>query len=333
MNRTNMAIQLDQSKISDDVRRDLASDVRELSILTPYKTYVALAVDWLVIGLSIAASITFQSTWVYLVSVLLIAARQHSLLIIMHEAAHRRISNRLFINDFVGDFFAALPIFMGVGGYREHHTQHHLHLNTNKDPDWTRKIVHEEWQFPKTKKNFSLMLLKYLFLGGSLREWVSLMLIFSGFSKHKGNISWLYSRELMVRLLYYGSAIALISYFSHWSYIFLYWLGPYVFVMLLFQRIRSIAEHFGTSREHEFSETRNVLCSDFEAFFMGPHNVNYHLDHHIFPSVPFYNLPKLHLRLLAHEGYRQHAHLNKSYVLPGEGSLLRDLLNENKRGI
>ena len=27
-----------------------------------------------------------------------------------------------------------------------------------------------------------------------------------------------------------------------------------------------------------------------------PHNINYHLEHHLFPGVPFYNLPKLHTR-------------------------------------
>ena len=27
---------------------------------------------------------------------------------------------------------------------------------------------------------------------------------------------------------------------------------------------------------------------------MFPHKVNYHIEHHLYPSVPFYNLPECH---------------------------------------
>ncbi len=32
-----------------------------------------------------------------------------------------------------------------------------------------------------------------------------------------------------------------------------------------------------------------------------PHHVNYHLEHHLYPAVPHYHLPRLH-RLLAAKG-------------------------------
>jgi fatty acid desaturase len=41
-------------------------------------------------------------------------------------------------------------------------------------------------------------------------------------------------------------------------------------------------------------------------------NINYHLEHHLFPAVPWYNLPKLH-RLLEPEYRRAGASSYRSY--------------------
>jgi fatty acid desaturase len=34
---------------------------------------------------------------------------------------------------------------------------------------------------------------------------------------------------------------------------------------------------------------------------MFPHEVNYHIEHHLYPSIPFYNLPHCH-RALTEQG-------------------------------
>ena len=43
-------------------------------------------------------------------------------------------------------------------------------------------------------------------------------------------------------------------------------------------------------------------------------NVWYHLDHHLYPSVPFYNLPLLHAKLKELTGFQERAHITKSYL-------------------
>ena len=42
--------------------------------------------------------------------------------------------------------------------------------------------------------------------------------------------------------------------------------------------------------------TRSILTNPVTRFFMC--NENYHLEHHLFPRVPWYNLPRLHRLLL-----------------------------------
>ncbi len=44
----------------------------------------------------------------------------------------------------------------------------------------------------------------------------------------------------------------------------------------------------------------------------------YHLDHHLFPSVPWFNLPKLHCQLEGLESYRIHLRRNES-IFGGKG--------------
>jgi fatty acid desaturase len=46
--------------------------------------------------------------------------------------------------------------------------------------------------------------------------------------------------------------------------------------------------------------------------FVLPRNVGFHLEHHWYPSVPFYRLPELHRLLMAREGFKQHAVIGRS---------------------
>ena len=41
--------------------------------------------------------------------------------------------------------------------------------------------------------------------------------------------------------------------------------------------------------------TRSILTNRVTAFFMC--NENYHLEHHLYPGVPWYNLPRLHAEM------------------------------------
>ena len=54
-----------------------------------------------------------------------------------------------------------------------------------------------------------------------------------------------------------------------------------------------LTQHTGLQmnvRDHRYS-TRSFTASRFTRFFY--FNMNYHIEHHMFPMVPFYNLPKL----------------------------------------
>ena len=252
------------------LKHELARDVKELSKLRPPVTYVALVSDWAII-FGIAEVSVLSGSWiVYLLAVLVIAGRQHALFVLTHEGAHRRISNNSLVNDLLSDLLIAFPIFLDTKGYRENHMQHHLYLNTERDPDWVRKMGRPEWSFPMSNLKFYSLLARYA-VGLGITEWWGLMTKFSGFLPLRNLRNPKVFKKAALRLLYYAVVISIVSRYSHPSYLLTYWLTPYVFVMLVFQRIRSVAEHFGVGNEHELNQSRNVIGSHLENLFIGTH--------------------------------------------------------------
>ena len=83
----------------------------------------------------------------------------------------------------------------------------------------------------------------------------------------------------------------------------------------MLQYIRSVAEHFGElAYDSLLTSTRTVKANAIERFLIAPHNVGYHLEHHLYPAVPYYNLPKLHDLLMETEEYKGKAHITIGYL-------------------
>lgn len=301
-----------------NLRKTSAGKLKELSELCPFKTYRAIAFDWLLIASAIAFSEAWFNPFSYFLAIGLIAGRQHAFLSITHEGVHYRISHHHGWNDFVSDWFAAYPFFFDTEMYRRSHIKHHRHLNTMQDPDWARKVDQPQWKFP-IKMSYILKWTPRFVLWKGLRDWLSFSLPMTGLYPFN-------MRLLAKRMPFYVMVYGAIAYFNVWTEFFLYWLVPFTFVFPSFQRIRSVAEHFGMKYNHELSSSRNVFAPWYECLLFGPHQMNYHLVHHMFPSVPFYNLKAFNDILEKDAEYREHAVQNKTYIFPSEHSMLMDIL-------
>jgi fatty acid desaturase len=78
----------------------------------------------------------------------------------------------------------------------------------------------------------------------------------------------------------------------------LYWLVPYCTFTQVFFRLRGAIEHGNVpDPQNPYQQTRTYFIHPVASFFFAPKQVNYHLEHHLYPSVPFYNLPRLHAKL------------------------------------
>jgi len=286
--------------------------IKELSQLQPAKAVAAIAGEWMAIGTAIALSASFSHPALYVIAVVFIGARQHALMILGHDASHYRILPTRWQNDLFANLFLMWPMFASVEGFRKFHGTHHQY--TNLPDDGNRHIwrTHDaagelapDWQFPKTKTGLALVLLRRAaFLTGMF--WIVRGVVGSFLvpSPH-----WM----LAAKLVFYGSAAGALTFFGAWYALLLYWIVPYCTWHIAAQYIRLICEHSAVeSDEEEYAITRTTVPTRLESLFILPRNIGYHIEHHWYPSVPFYRLPELHRELMAREGFQTKAVVSRS---------------------
>lgn len=284
-----------------------SKELKKLSQLKPWKTCMQIAIDWSVIFAMAYVTELYWNPLLYILSVFIIGGRIHAFVVLMHEAAHYRIfKGSKKLNDIVGDIFMAWPVLATVDSYRRNHLAHHRYLNTDNDPDWAVKKTLQEFQFPQEKKKLTSHIYGY-FIGTNIVKDVILS------AKRLFKLSQHSKRYKYSRITYYVFVVSTVLYFGIGKELLLYWIVPFFTTFLCFMYVRSIAEHFGSMQYGvDLKESRNVYPKWWEKLLF-PHNVNYHLDHHLYPSVPYYNLKKLHKLLLKEKLYKDNAHITHGY--------------------
>lgn len=301
----------------DSFARKCRSGIRFLSVLSPVRALSAIAYDWACIVMCFTVAIQFPNPVVWVIAALLIAGRQHALLLLMHDGAHFRFHPNRRLNELISDWFTAYPFLVTTQGYRLHHLEHHNHLNTEDDPDWMRKLADADWDLPKTKLMILGILARDFFGGGMIDQLRSIV--------HFRKTNSQSSQKRYDRLVFLMVAAGLVTFFKLWIPVLLLWFVPIFMVVPVIMRLRSIAEHFGLPGETALNSSRNYAGPWWERMFFTPHNGGYHLDHHLFPSVPFYNLPRLNKLLNKHPEYREFAYKNDSLLSSLNRSVLSDI--------
>ena len=308
-----MKIKMTQQFNANDLDLSLSpKQLKPLFMIQSHRHAWAIAFNWIIMAISIAVGIYFFHPLLYFLVVLIIGARMHALGILMHDAVHYRFLKNRKWNDLLTDLFCAYPIFTTLDGYRQNHLKHHQHLNTDHDPDWIAKIGKKEFECPKTKLEFITTLLSYLILYQGIRDAIWFL---KRFRTPEGNSKKAPKKKNYNRLIFYVLLFTILTIVGGWKWFLLFWFIPYLSAFFMFQYIRSIAEHFGDlSYDHLLTSTRTVKPNWLESFFIAPHQVGYHLEHHLYPGVPFYNLPKLHNLLMEDDSYSGKAHLTQGYM-------------------
>src|SRR6185295_19540860 len=106
--------------------------------------------------------------------------RQLGLAILMHDAAHGLLFANRRLNEWVGAWLCAAPVFTSLALYRPYHLAHHRHTQQPEDPDLGLSAP-----FPITRASLWRKILRDLtgrtalerrraqFRGGVVREWRS----------------------------------------------------------------------------------------------------------------------------------------------------------------
>jgi len=244
---------------------------------------------------------------------LVIAARQHALNCMVHEASHWGFSKSKSLNDNVSDFFFAAPQGITTDGYRAKHLRHHSHLgHAGKDTE--------------KKDRYQISGLNFLALTVRILCGKAAIEAAQAYGSELGQRS--FSRRLasmaiillvQVSIFFYCWAVG-----DPWAYLHL-WILPLLTAFPYFATMSVIAEHqsqqYAASRVEDFEKnmepgfTRSVRANPVERFFLAPGNFCFHLEYHAFPSVRYDKLPALHRLLTSRGFFRDHPQtLGKSFT-------------------
>ncbi len=258
--------------------------VEALHLVGP-RHYVRLAIFLaLYLGTAYAAfwlAQTFRgSVWVHVANIplyLLAAASLHGISLFTHEGVHGTLSPRLWWNRWLS-IACALPVLQNYSAYKVLHLKHHAHLGQEGDPDHYANYT--SWTWLEFAMHWGRLIIGY--------PAYILAIPILGFRQGTPSARcWIVSEVCLLALIIAGA-----MFFLPWPFLLHGWLIPMLIINTLVN-IRGMSQH--TFLEHQSDTvlgTRSILTNRVTAFFMC--NENYHLDHHLYPGVPWYNLPRLH---------------------------------------
>ena len=296
-----------------------AAELAPLTELSDWRSLAAVTQTAGVIALAVAFGVwAWPSPWIA-ASILVVGVQQHALFILAHEAAHYRLFRRRGLNDAIGRAIGMAGA-ISMCTYRVIHRLHHNNLYTEDDPDtaihggyprgtaYLWKKLGQDVVGWNAWKTFA-----YFFGAPALNDETQRAARPLDDTSPQLRRSARIDRWFVVAFQLLAPLACLA--FAGWRGLAQYaafWLVPMLTVLQPILRSRAICEHGATT---DFSSpltaarsnrTRGGALNVMGRALLFPHHVNYHLEHHLYPAVPHYHLPRLH-RLLAEKGALQGA--------------------------
>ncbi|MGV3663224.1 MAG: fatty acid desaturase family protein [Prosthecobacter sp.] len=228
-----------------------------------------------------AAHITVWWQWMLLAPLYLLAAASlHGISLFTHEAVHGTLAQNKVWNALLGAL-CAMPVLQNYSAYRVLHLRHHQHLGDEGDPDHYANYTRWTWMV------FSMNWLRLLVGYPVYITMIPVLGFKQGTPVQRAGI--LAEVTATVLLAWGIAAVTPAAWLWHG------WLVPMLFINTTVN-IRGMSQH--TLLEHASDEvrgTRTILTYPLVRFFMC--NENYHLEHHLYPGVPWHQLPAVHAAL------------------------------------
>lgn len=226
----------------------------------------------------------------------------------VHEASHGSLLRRRWANELAG-FLCGVPLLLPVSAFRTNHLDHHRRRGCGARPtpevlDFALLRSLPAYSLGVAAKSFGFLTVLPVLALAKSRGRVRLRTI----GEYAAMLTILYAVHARV------GGVALLR----------LWLIPLA-VTGLCSQVRAVAEHGLTSKGNTFTASRTVTSGKLVSFLMC--NINYHLEHHLCPNLPWYRLPAAH-RLLAEAYQRSGASVYGSYR-----QFFADFLRATWRGV
>lgn len=287
-------------------RRGLpAALVKELTRQDDRKAWAGVIELYGCIAVLIGLAVWAWHPLVIIPAMILIATRQQACFVIAHDAAHYRLFRNRALNDIVGRVTGGI-VGISMATYRVTHRLHHNHLYEKQDPD-----IPLNAGYPRGRSYLLTKLFKDLF---GRTAFMTYRYFFGApaINEETGDVNrplndtsprlraaaradrwWVLGFHATMPLAALAGGF-LVEYLLLWVLPLLTFLQPLL-------RIRAICEHGAVSDfSSPLTAARTNTGPAWLLWLFFPHNVNFHIEHHMYPSIPFYNLPRAHREMLSH---------------------------------
>jgi fatty acid desaturase len=212
----------------------------------------------------------------WIAGTILVAVAINAMVLLLHEGMHRILFRNQVANRLVSMALGAC-FLMSFTAYQVLHIRHHDYLGDPRDPDDYRN-------YTDSPTLLWVMHFGRLFLGAFLYilliPWLAL--------KHgdSGERRRVVEEYFILALVYTLALMFLPGEALLWA-----WFVPLILVGFM-MNIRGFTQHGFTDAHDPYLASRSIYPRRAISFLLL--NENLHLEHHLFPEIPGYNLPALH---------------------------------------
>jgi len=278
-------------------------DIESLLEMHDWRSWLSIGLNWAIVFGAMALVAVWPNPLTVVLALLLIGARQLGFAVLMHEASHRSLFSDRAVNDWVGNWLCAYPIWSDLHPYRPYHLQHHARTGSVEDPDLG--LVRP---FPITPESLRRKVIR------DLSGQTGIKFARAAWRRSLGGMR----QSAVARRAFIGVVSTnLVLLGALWAAghpaLYLLWVVAWLTTNTLVTRIRAIAEHALTpDGDDPLGNTRTLVPTLWERLFIAPNRVGYHLEHHLLMTVPHYHLPRMH-GLLRERGALDDACVERSY--------------------
>lgn len=277
-----------------------------LSRKRPGKVYADLALNYAIILAAIMLLSFNAGVASQVLAFVIIGTRQYAIFIIGHDGIHRNLHPRAGWNDRLTHWFIFAPLVMVLETGRVSHLGHHRLLGSHEDPD---RYLH-------TAENKSTRLQFFVFLTGLSTFLKTVWKVTrtthstSGETRATGRITHTLGIFLSTRIPMIIAQTILIAGFvavGSWWWYLLFWIAPIYCLVFVPDEIRAFCDHAHPSIPDDDVDEIRLITYDpsmLERIFLSPTNINFHAEHHLWPFLPYYNLPRARRLLRARDDGR-----------------------------
>ena len=274
------------SEHAQQLKRDLAAEVptdalRELHAKRPLLHALLAFLNVAVLIASGVAIVRFQHWYLWLPFAVIAGFAVFDFTVLLHEVVHRAVLTESSERGYrILGLLYAVPSGISASQFTKWHLDHHASLGSSLD-DPKRHYLSPKKNARWLKALYFTPALFPIYFRAAAKETAS----------YEPELRTRIARERLFTIAFQLSVLAVIAFIGGWSVAFKLYIVPVFFIFPIAFALNRLGQHYDIDPSDPAKWSTLVKGSWFwDIVYLFS---NYHLEHHYFPGVPFYNLPRL----------------------------------------